>query len=472
MTTHHALTPLTAISPLDGRYRSRVESLAAYVSESALIRQRIAVEVAYFLALLEHLGLVTGDALDDATGRLWGIAGQLAPDDVLAIKAIERHTRHDVKAVEYWLKEQAKSIAPLAPHLEKIHLGLTSEDVNNLAYGRMYQFAVREVVLPRVQQLLGVLGQCAEAWADVPMLALTHGQAATPTTLGKEMAVFGERLRRAIANTAAITLSGKLNGATGTWGALCVAFPDVDWPAFSDAVIRKMGLEPNRLTTQIEPNDRLAELFDSLRRINSILLDLSRDLWLYVSRHVFQLQAVAGEVGSSAMPHKVNPIDFENAEGNLGIANALLGHLADTLTQSRLQRDLSGSTVMRNGGVALAHGFLAIDSLLIGFSRLQPNGAVLAKELADHPEVLAEAIQTVLRAHGVEAPYEQLKALTRGQTVTLDDLHRFIGQVPLDAQTLARLLAMQPGDYVGLAPQLARAAAAEIRMALPGAAAD
>jgi adenylosuccinate lyase len=465
MTTHHPLTPLNAISPLDGRYRSRVEPLAAYVSESALIRQRLAVEVAYFLALLEHLGLVTGEALDEATGSLWGITGQMAPDDILAIKAIERHTRHDVKAVEYWLKEQARGIPALIPHLEKIHLGLTSEDVNNLAYGRMHQFAVREVVLPRLQQLMGVLGQCAETWADVPMLALTHGQPATPTTLGKEMAVFGDRLRRAIGVTAAITLSGKLNGATGTWGAVSVAFPDVDWPSFSDAVVRKLGLEPNRLTTQIEPNDRLAELFDSLRRINGILLDLCRDLWLYVSRGIFQLQAVDGEIGSSAMPHKVNPIDFENAEGNFGIANALLSHLATTLTQSRLQRDLSGSTVMRNCGVAMAHGYLAVDSLLVGLSRLQPNGEVLARELADHPEVLAEAIQTVLRAHGVEAPYEQLKSLTRGHRVTLDQLHQFIAQAPVASETLQRLLAMTPGDYVGLAPQLARAAAAEIRMA-------
>jgi adenylosuccinate lyase len=462
MTQHHPLTPLTAISPLDGRYRSRLEGLAGYVSESALIRQRVAVEIAYFLALIEQFGLLQGEALDDATGRLWGLAGQMGPDEVLAVKAIERHTRHDVKAVEYWLKEQIKTIPALAPHVEKIHLGLTSEDVNNLAYGRMHQFAVREVLLPRWQQLVQVLAQAAGDWAGLPMLALTHGQPATPTTLGKEMAVFADRLQRAVAAVGAITLTGKLNGATGTWGALVMAYPDQDWPAISERVIRKLGLEPNPVTTQIEPNDRLAELLDAVRRVNGILVDLSQDMWLYVSRGVFQLQAVAGEVGSSAMPHKVNPIDFENAEGNLGLGSALLAHLAQTLTHSRLQRDLSGSTVIRNVGVALGHAYLAADSLLIGFGRLQPNTAVLEAELADHPEVLAEAIQTVLRALGTETPYEQLKALTRGQRITLADLQAFIDQLPVDAATRDRLRALRPRDYVGLAPQLAVQVAARV----------
>jgi adenylosuccinate lyase len=462
MTQHHPLTPLTALSPLDGRYRARLEPLAGYVSESALIRQRVAVEIVYFLALVEHFGWLQGEALTDATGSLWGLAGQMGPDEVVAVKAIERHTRHDVKAVEYWLKEQIKTIPALACHVEKVHLGLTSEDVNNLAYGRMHQFAVREVLLPRWRQVVDGLARSAAAWASLPMLALTHGQPATPTTLGKEIAVYADRLHRAVEAVAAITLTGKLNGATGTWGALLTAYPDEDWPAFSDRVIGKLGLEPLRVTTQIEPNDRLAELFDAVRRVNGILLDLSQDLWLYVGRGVFQLEAVAGEVGSSAMPHKVNPIDFENAEGNLGLANALLTHLAQTLTHSRLQRDLSGSTVMRNVGVALGHAFLAADSLLIGFARLQPNEAQLNAELDAHPEVLAEAIQTVLRAEGAETPYEQLKALTRGHTVSLTDLRTFIDGLPLDAGAKARLRAMRPQDYVGLAPQVAAQVAAAV----------
>jgi adenylosuccinate lyase len=462
MTQHPALTPLTALSPLDGRYRSRLEGLAGYVSEAALIRQRVAVEIVYFLGLVEHLGLLQGDGLVDATGQLWVLAGQMGPEDVAAVKAIERHTRHDVKAVEYWLKEQIRTIPALAPHVELVHQGLTSEDVNNLAYGRMHLFAVREVLLPRWRQLLQALGRAAGAWGAMPMLGLTHGQPATPTTLGKEMAVYADRLQRALATLAAITLTGKLNGATGTWGALLAAYPGEDWPAVSAGVITRLGLEPLTLTTQIEPNDRLAELCDALKRVNAILLDLSQDLWLYVGRGVFQLAVVAGEVGSSAMPHKVNPIDFENAEGNLGLANALLAHLAQTLTRSRLQRDLSGSTVMRNVGVAFGHTLLAADSLLIGLDRLQPNTVVLERELADHPEVLAEAVQTVLRAHGAVAPYEQLKALTRGQAITLADMQAFIDGLDLDPAVKARLRAMQPRDYVGLAPQLAAQVAAAV----------
>lgn len=462
MTQHHPLTPLTALSPLDGRYRSRLESLAAYVSEAALIRQRVAVEIAYFLALVEHFGWLQGDALADATGRLWGLAGQMGADELVAVKAIERHTRHDVKAVEYWLKEQVRAIPSLAPHVEKVHLGLTSEDVNNLAYGRMHQFAVREVLVPQWRRLVERLARAAAAWAERPMLALTHGQPATPTTLGKEIAVYVDRLHRAVAAVAAITLTGKLNGATGTWGALLTAYPDEDWPAFADRVIQKLGLMPRRLTTQIEPNDQLALLFDAIRRLNGILLDLSQDLWLYVARGVFRLAAVAGEVGSSAMPHKVNPIDFENAEGNLGLANALLAHLAQDLTHSRLQRDLSGSTVMRNVGVALGHTQLAAESLLIGFDRLQADDAHLDSELAAHPEVLAEAIQTVLRAEGADAPYEQLKAFTRGQAVSLADLQGFIDELPLPEATRRRLRAMRPRDYVGLAPRLAAETAAAV----------
>lgn len=461
----HALTTLTAISPLDGRYRAKVEPLADYVSEAGLIRQRITVELAYFLALVDQLGLLSGPALDEAASRLWALADQIGADEVLQVKAIEKQTRHDVKAVEYWLKDQIKTIPSLAPHLEKIHLGLTSEDVNNLAYGRMFQGAVHEVLLPRLQRLVRRLADMAAAWAVLPLLALTHGQPASPTTLGKEMAVFADRLDAAVQTLATVRLSGKLNGATGNWSAIGVAYPDIDWPAFSDALVSRLGLVPNRLTTQVEPYDRLCEQLDALRRVGGVLLDLARDLWLYVGRGVFRLQAVAGEIGSSAMPHKVNPIDFENAEGNLGLANALLAHLSGTLNQSRLQRDLSGSTVIRNVGVAYAHSLLAIDSLLTGLGRIAPNDAVLQAELSTHPEVLAEAVQTVLRAANVDAPYEQLMALTRGQTTDLAALRRFIEGLALDPALSARLLAMTPGDYVGQAPALARSVAARLDQA-------
>ncbi|MDB5101197.1 MAG: adenylosuccinate lyase [Cyanobacteria bacterium RYN_339] len=433
---------LNALSPLDGRYADQVAPLARHFSELALIRGRVEVEVAYLRALAAELGRPIEIPPIDFTEA-----------DGEAVKAFERTTRHDVKAVEYWLKEKL----PLGADLELIHLGLTSEDVNNLAYAGMHRAALREVLLPALSRLLGTLAELARRYHQVPMLGRTHGQPASPTTMGKELGVFAARLAREVTELVRHELPGKLGGATGTLAALQTAFPDHDWRAFSRGFVQALGCKPSPVTTQIEPGDGYAAVYDCLRRINNILLDLSLDMWRYISDGYFRQAVVAGEVGSSAMPHKVNPIDFENAEGNLGLANALLVHLGGKLTVSRLQRDLSGSTVMRNSGVALAHGFLAWLSVERGLARVVLDEGRLAEDLSNHPEVLAEAIQTVLRADRGDVPYEKLKELTQGRKVTLDELRLRAMELAFHRADIWNELS--PASYVGLAPELAIEAA-------------
>ncbi|HEY9721511.1 MAG TPA: adenylosuccinate lyase, partial [Oscillatoriaceae cyanobacterium] len=363
-------TPLTALSPLDGRYARQTAPLAGIFSELGLLRERVRVEVAYLQALLTAIAHPA--ATQETRVALESLADDFSTADAEAIKAIEAETRHDVKAVEYWLKDRVLRIPALAAHAELVHLGLTSEDVNNLAYARMQQTALREVLLPAHGELLAALATLAEDTRALPMLARTHGQPASPTTLGKELGVFLDRLVTALAPLPTFRLPGKLNGATGTYAALAIAYPQIDWPAFSARVIESLGLTPSLVTTQVEPHDGYAALYDALKRVNNILLDLAQDAWRYVSDGYFRQRAVAGEIGSSAMPHKINPIDFENAEGNLGLANALLVHFADKLTKSRLQRDLSDSTVLRNLGVAFGHTLVALQNLVRGLDRVAP----------------------------------------------------------------------------------------------------
>lgn len=442
---------LTALSPLDGRYRSKVQALGDYFSEFALNRYRVMVEVEVFTAFL---GAIHGDLNrfgPDAFARLRALYEEFDAVDAEEIAQIERRTNHDMKAVEYYLKERVRAIPGLASEVEFVHFGLTSEDVNSLAYACMLRDATRDLVLPALLDVLQAIRDLAARNKRVPMLARTHGQSASPTTLGKEMAVFVHRLLPELRALHRFQLTGKLNGATGTFGALAVAYPDVDWIAFSEQVIRRLDLVPNLITTQIEPHDRLAALADHFRRIQNILLDFDQDMWRYISDGYFRQKPVPGEVGSSAMPHKVNPIDFENSEGNLGLANALFAFFGDKLTKSRLQRDLSDSTVLRNLGVAFGHALLAYQSVVKGIRRLEPDVARMAADLDAHPEVLAEAYQTVLRSKGHAMPYEKLSELTRGQAVTLESLHAFVRELDLDAETRARLLELTPATYVGLA---------------------
>lgn len=445
-----ATAALTALSPLDGRYKRQTALLAAYFSEFGLIRYRVRVEVEYLLALRAALGRPVED---ETAGRLRDLYRHFAAGDAQAVKAHEATIRHDVKAVEYWLKDQLVRFPELEGDLELVHAGLTSEDVNNLAYALMHKEALTQVMLPAIASVLSPLMDLVAAHRATPMLARTHGQPATPTTMGKELGVFLARLSTETKRLVDVSLPGKLNGATGTFAAQALAFPQVDWPAFSKAFITGLGLTPNLLTTQIEPHDGLAALYDTLRRLDNILIDFCQDMWRYISDGYFAQAARAEEVGSSAMPHKVNPIDFENAEGNAGLANALFLHMADKLTKSRLQRDLSDSTVLRNAGVAFGYAIVAYQNVTKGLARVAVDEAKLAADLEAHPEVIAEAIQTVLRAEGAAVPYETLKSLTRGRQVTLDELRRAATEaLPARADLWANL---SPATYVGLAPQLA-----------------
>ncbi len=445
---------LWALSPVDGRYRHQAAVLSPYFSEGALIRYRVHVEVEYFLALLDALGL--GAPMSDAESlRHW--ASNLGDAELLAIKAREKELNHDVKAVEYAVKDAVQRTL-LGSHFQKVHLGLTSEDVNNLAYGLMQTAAVRGPLWTALRRLMKRLAAMVQALRATPMLARTHGQPATPTTLGKELGVFLHRLSVEVGDLPACRISGKLNGATGTYGAMAAAYPQIDWSAFSRRFVAGLDLDWNPVTTQIEPHDSYAALYDRLRRIGNILLDMSCDLWRYVSDGYFRQRPVAGEVGSSAMPHKVNPIDFENAEGNLGLANALFAHMGDKLARSRLQRDLSDSTVLRNVGVAFAHLLLALKAMERGLGKLEVDESALRADLAAHPEILAEAYQAVLRAEGHEAPYEALKDLTRGREVSLEALRAWIRELPVSPEAKTRLLALTPETYTGLAPQVADAA--------------
>ncbi len=453
---------LTAISPLDGRYRSKVQALSDYFSEFALHRYRVLVEVEVFIALLGAIHRDLNRFGPDAFARLRSLYEEFDVVHAEEIKQIERQTNHDMKAVEYYLKERIRKIPGLASEVELVHFGLTSEDVSNLAYACMLRDATRDLMLPAALDVLQAIRDLAARNKTVPMLARTHGQSATPTTMGKEMAVFAHRLLPELTALHRFQLTGKLNGATGTFGALAIAYPDVDWIAFSEQVIRRLELVPNLITTQIEPHDRIAALSDHFRRINHILLDFDQDMWRYVSDGYFRQKPVPGEIGSSAMPHKVNPIDFENSEGNLGLANALFAFFGEKLTKSRLQRDLSDSTVLRNLGVAFAHALLAYKSIVQGIRRLEPDAACMRADLDAHPEVLAEAYQTVLRAKGHVMPYEKLSRLTRGQAVTLESLHAFVAELDVDAETRERLRGLTPATYVGLAPQLTELALTEI----------
>jgi len=455
MTDDHST--LTALSPLDGRYRSKVADLSGHFSEFALIRQRVRIEIAWLQALADEPGISEVPAFAAADrAALDEVAATFSPSDAARVKAIERTTNHDVKAVEYWLKERLGARAALRPVLEFIHFACTSEDINNLAHGLALAHARHEVLLPALARIVDALRALAHAHAGEPMLARTHGQPATPTTLGKEMANVVARLERGIASLSHVPVKGKLNGAVGNYNAHVIAYPDVDWERLAARTVTRLGLELNPYTTQIEPHDYIAEYCDAVARVDAILIDLCRDVWGYVALGYFRQRTRAGEVGSSTMPHKVNPIDFENAEGNLGVANALLRHFSDKLPISRWQRDLTDSTVLRNLGVALGHALLGWTALAQGLDKLAADPARMAQDLEANWEVLAEAIQTVMRRYGLPEPYEQLKALTRGKGITRDSLREFVDGLALPADAKARLLALTPATYVGLAEALAR----------------
>ncbi|PJJ75444.1 adenylosuccinate lyase [Thermoflavifilum aggregans] len=440
-------TPLTAISPVDGRYYEEVAALGSYFSEYALIRYRVQIEVLYFLALADA-GIF--DFPEAARPDLLQVYENFSLSDAEKVKQLELTTRHDVKAVEYFLKQRLDALG-LSAYREWVHFALTSQDINNTAIPLLWKNALEEQYLPAFQQLIDALERKAEQWAEVPMLARTHGQPASPTRLGKEIRVFIERLRGQLLLLRAIPFTAKFGGATGNFNAHHVAFPDINWEAFADQFVgEKLGLTRIRYTTQIEPYDHLAAQCDALRRINNILIDFCRDMWLYIAFDYFHQQVNPGEVGSSAMPHKVNPIDFENAEGNLGWANAGWDHLANKLPISRLQRDLTDSTVLRNLGVPFAHTILAFSSIQKGWARLQLHTEKIHQDLEDNWVVVAEAIQTLLRKAGYPAPYEALKALTRGQRLDQQAIHTFIDQLEIPESLKNQMKQITPWNYVGI----------------------
>ena len=449
---------LTALSPLDGRYAAKTRALQEHFSEFALVRHRVRVEIAWLKALADEPGFALLPPFSPATvAELDRVAAAFSVADAERVKAIEATTNHDVKAVEYWLREAFRGNAEVAAAGEFIHFACTSEDINNLAHGLMVRGGLAQVLLPAIDAIAARLDGLAREHAGLAMLARTHGQPATPTTLGKEMANVAWRLKRARHAVAAIEMLGKVNGATGNFNAHVVAAPSMDWPAFARRFVTGLGLGYNPLTIQIEPHDALAQVFDALARVNTILVDLDRDAWGYISLGYFRQKVKAGEVGSSTMPHKVNPIDFENSEGNLGLANALLRHLAEKLPVSRWQRDLTDSTVLRNMGVAFGYCLLGYEACLRGLGKLEANPARMAADLEDCWDVLAEPVQTVMRAHRIEGSYEKLKDLTRGKGgITKEELHRFVAALPLPEDAKARLLALTPSTYVGLAATLAR----------------
>ncbi len=448
---------IRALSPLDGRYAGKVGALRDIFSEHGLIRYRVLVEVRWLQWLADEPSFAPLPPLPPVVkGALNRIVDGFSAENTDKIKKIEATTNHDVKAVEYFIREQLGTGADVGNIGNFIHFGCTSEDVNNLAYALMLRFGRDSALVPAMKELRAKLRAMANEYAALPMLSRTHGQPATPTTLGKELANFAARLAHAQAQWSRVEIRGKMNGAVGNFNAHVVACPEVDWADVSQRFVESLGLSPNPLTTQIEPHDWTAEYADALARYATVLLDLCRDLWGYVSLGYFRLRVNAAETGSSTMPHKVNPIDFENAEGNLGIARALLGHFAEKLPVSRWQRDLSDSTVQRNFGVAAGHVLLAVRAALAGLEKLQADTAVIAQDLDDAWEVLAEAVQTVMRCHGIAEPYEQLKALTRGRKVTRELLHEFIAGLDIPQDAKQRLLDLTPASYVGLAPTLAK----------------
>ncbi|MDR2011625.1 MAG: adenylosuccinate lyase [Rhodanobacter sp.] len=450
-------SPLTALSPLDGRYAAKTQNLRPIFSEFGLMHRRVQVELRWLLALAADPAIIEVPPLSpSARAALLAIGEHFSEDDGARIKTIERTTNHDVKAVEYFIKEKIAGNAELMAIREFIHFACTSEDINNLAYALMLRDARDGVLLPALDGVIAKLRDMAHAHAALPMLSRTHGQTASPTTLGKEIANIVARLERQRRQIAAVEITGKINGAVGNYNAHVVSYPEVDWPAFAQRFVESLGLVFNPYTTQIEPHDYIAELGDAIRRCNTILIDFARDVWGYISLGYFRQVLKAGEVGSSTMPHKVNPIDFENAEGNLGIANALFEHFGAKLPISRWQRDLTDSTVLRTLGTAFGHTQIALDALLRGLDKLSADPVRIAADLDASWEVLAEAVQTVMRRHGLPEPYEQLKALTRGQGITRAALRTFVDTLDLPADAKRRLLDLTPDRYTGLAEELAR----------------
>ena len=456
MQSNPGITLLNALSPIDGRYASRCDGLRPLLSEGGFMAHRVEVEIAWLLGLSEA-GLPELTPFSEASkARLNALVSDFSEADAQRIKDIERVTNHDVKAVEYWLKEKVADSPELAQAGEFIHFACTSEDINNTSHALMLTRARDQVLLPALRQLLKALTQIAHDQAAQPMLARTHGQPATPTTLGKEFANVVARLKDAITNIENVVPLAKMNGATGNYNAHLSAYPEINWPAFSAGVLARLGLKQNPHTIQIEPHDWMAALFDAIARANTILLDLNRDVWGYISLGYFKQRLKDGEVGSSTMPHKVNPIDFENSEGNLGLANATLRHLSEKLPISRWQRDLTDSTVLRNLGVALGYCMVAYDACSRGLGKLEVNAAAINDDLDNCWEVLAEPIQTVMRRYGLPQPYEQLKALTRGKGITQEALATFIAGLALPEDVKQRLSKMTPRSYIGLADQLAK----------------
>ena len=452
------LSALTALSPLDGRYHGKVEALRGHFSEYGLIRYRVLIEIEWLKALSHESGIKELPPFSAATtAQLDHFAAQFSEHDATQIKTIEYRTNHDVKAIEYWLREKLSGNPETAKALEFIHFACTSEDINNLSHALMLKNSRDTVMLPTLQVLIERLQHIAHQHADLPMLCRTHGQTATPSTLGKEMANVVFRLRRAHAHIAAVEILGKINGAVGNYNAHFAAYPEVAWEALAKHFVESLGLMCNPYTIQIEPHDYMAELYDAYARANTILIDLNRDIWGYISLGYFKQRIIAGEVGSSTMPHKVNPIDFENSEGNLGLANAVLRHLSEKLPVSRWQRDLTDSTVLRNMGVALGYTLLAYESCLKGLNKLEANPQSIAEDLNNSWEVLAEPIQTVMRRYNIDNAYDKLKELTRGKGgINRDSLHTFIKTLDLPEAEKQRLLMLNPQTYIGKAAELAR----------------
>jgi adenylosuccinate lyase len=450
-------TSLNAISPIDGRYADKAAELRPLFSERGLIRQRVRVEALWLKALAGEPGIAElRDLPQAAFSVLDALAAEITEADAAEVKRIERETNHDVKAVEYFVKSRLDAVPAWRPRREFVHFACTSEDINNLSYALMLRDAREQVLLPRIDALLERLRKLAHATAELPMMSRTHGQPATPTTMGKEIANVAYRLAEQRKRFAAVPIAGKINGAVGNFNAHTVAYPNVDWPKLAERFVTSLGLTWNPYTTQIEPHDWMAEYFDALARTNTVLIDMCRDMWGYISLGYFRQRTVAGEVGSSTMPHKVNPIDFENAEGNLGLANALLRFLADKLPISRWQRDLTDSTVLRNVGVAVSHGLIAWRSIERGLERVDVDAKRLAEDLDANWELLAEPIQTVMRRYGVENAYEQLKALTRGQRVDAASLQQFVAGLSLPDEAKQALLALSPATYIGTAIEFAK----------------
>jgi len=450
------LSTLNALSPLDGRYASRGNALREYLSEAGFMAHRVEVEVSWLIALSDAGLPELAPFSAQARQKLGSLVENFTEADAERIKEIERITNHDVKAVEYFLKEKVAGDEELAKAAEFIHFACTSEDINNTSHALMLSRVRNNVVLPRLNDVLAELVRYANLFADQPLLSRTHGQPASPTTMGKEFANVAARLKNAIAAVAAVEPLAKLNGATGNYNAHLSAYPDINWPALSKGLLNKLGLTQNEHTIQIEPHDWMSALFDAIGRANTIILDLNRDIWGYIALGYFKQRLKEGEVGSSTMPHKVNPIDFENSEGNIGLANAVLRHLSEKLPVSRWQRDLTDSTVLRNLGVALGYCMVAWDSCLKGLGKLEINTGVIDADIDACWEVLAEPVQTVMRRYGLPQPYEQLKALTRGRGINQEALREFIANLDLPAEPKQRLLAMTPRSYIGLAAELAR----------------